>query len=134
MDRSFISSVGNIMEMQNLTPSRSYAPSLNTNTVASGRYQDNITFDHKSLQSQASADLRDRSSGSSSTKKNRLGDSDIERNIRRTAIARNLLAKIPKLRDARETDKISSAERGMVLQYSFAAPSMISPERMPKLD
>jgi len=134
MDRSFISSVGNIMEMQNLTPSRSYAPSLNTNTVASGRYQDNITFDHKSLQSQASADLRDRSNGSSSTKKNRLGESDIERNIRRTAIARNLLAKIPKLRDARETDKISSAERGMALQYSFAAPSMISPERMPKLD
>ena len=117
MDRSFISSVGNIMEMQNLTPSRSYAPSLNTNTVASGRYQDNITFDHKSLQSQASADLRDRSNGSSSTKKNRLGESDIERNIRRTAIARNLLAKIPKLRDARETDKISSAERGMALQY-----------------
>ena len=134
MDRSFISSVGNIMEMQNLTPSRSYAPSLNTNTVASGRYQDNITFDHKSLQSQASADLRDRSNGSSSTKKNRLGESDIERNIRRTPIARNLLAKIPKLRDARETDKISSAERGMALQYSFAAPSMISPERMPKLD
>ena len=134
MDRSFISSVGNIMEMQNLTPSRSYAPSLNTNTVASGRYQDNITFDHKSLQSQASADLRDRSNGSSSTTKNRLGESDIERNIRRTAIARNLLAKIPKLRDARETDKISSAERGMALQYSFAAPSMISPERMPKLD
>ena len=134
MDRSFISSVGNIMEMQNLTPSRSYAPSLNTNTVASGRYQDNITFDHRSLQSQASADLRDRSNGSSSTKKNRLGESDIERNIRRTAIARNLLAKIPKLRDARETDKISSAERGMALQYSFAAPSMISPERMPKLD
>ena len=134
MDRSFISSVGNIMEMQNLTPSRSYAPSLNTNTVASGRYQDNITFDHKSLQSQASADQRDRSNGSSSTKKNRLGESDIERNIRRTAIARNLLAKIPKLRDARETDKISSAERGMALQYSFAAPNMISPERMPKLD
>ena len=134
MDRSFISSVGNIMEMRNLTPSRSYAPSLNTNTVASGRYQDNITFDHKSLQSQASADLRDRSNGSSSTTKNRLGESDIERNIRRTAIARNLLAKIPKLRDARETDKISSAERGMALQYSFAVPSMISPERMPKLD
>ena len=78
---------------------------------------------------------RDISNDSSSTKKNRLGETDIERNIRRTAVARNLLEKIPKLREAREAEKNSSLERNnMALQYSFAAPNMISPERMPRLN
>jgi hypothetical protein len=44
-DQSYLSSVGNIMEMHSVSPPRSYAPSLNANTVTSRHYQDNLAYD-----------------------------------------------------------------------------------------